>query len=535
MIRANKRIDLSAYPFPISCSTIFDKKHAHCLKIIYNYAIEQPRALFRHDKQMTTPTVKQLHQFILDRFSEDELDLFCLEYFGEAMNSFGSGMSKSKKALELVTYCHRRAVMNGLLAALEKERETVFREAFARQTRPAAPAPAVYFPQPRNPKQVFVSHSSVDAELAHRLAQDLQANGYDVFITPDSIHPGEKWVPAINRGLEESGIFLVLLTPHAVQSGWVHEETNAAITLVNTGEMRLFLLDVAPCQPPLLWRQRQWLPFAPDAYSHHLVRLLDALAGKTATPRVQVGVPPAIPPPPQPASNSFVHEKTGLEFVRIPAGEFLYGYDKKKRHLPEYWISKTPVTQAVYRRFIAANPQQDVPFANADWAKPYNWDAQKRMHPADKADHPVVLVSWVDAVAFCEWAGLQLPTEEEWKKAARGTDGSFYPWGDNEPTDKLCNFNGNVGGTTPVGRYSSSGDSPYGCVDMRGNVWEWCLNKYENPEDTTIDQSNARRVLHGGSWLNLDYGDRTASRNYRTPDFRNYDVGFRVVCRPPSQ
>jgi formylglycine-generating enzyme required for sulfatase activity len=102
--------------------------------------------------------------------------------------------------------------------------------------------------------------------------------------------------------------------------------------------------------------------------------------------------------------------------------------------------------------------------------EPYNWDRQSRTFPPYKAGHPVVLVSWHDAVAYAGWAGKRLPTEEEWEKAARGTDGRKYPWGDQELTPELCYFDRNVGGTTPVGRYSPQGDSPYGCVDMAGNV-----------------------------------------------------------------
>ena len=94
-------------------------------------------------------------------------------------------------------------------------------------------------------------------------------------------------------------------------------------------------------------------------------------------------------------------------------------------------------------------------------------------------NHPVVYVSWNDAQSFCEWAGLFLPTEQQWEKAARGTDGRMYPWGKDPPTTDLCNFNSNVGDTTPVGRYSPQGDSPYGIVDMAGNVWEWCEDLVE--------------------------------------------------------
>jgi len=111
-----------------------------------------------------------------------------------------------------------------------------------------------------------------------------------------------------------------------------------------------------------------------------------------------------------------------------------------------------------------------------------------------------------------------------------------YPWGNSEPTDKLCNFNKNVGKTSPVGNYSPQGDSPYGCVDMSGNVWEWCLNKYKTPENTAIDKSEDWRVLRGGSWDVDQYDARAASRDFRAPDSRYDYFGFRVVVlrRPPS-
>ena len=127
------------------------------------------------------------------------------------------------------------------------------------------------------------------------------------------------------------------------------------------------------------------------------------------------------------ASRSYVDNKTGLEMIYIPPGPFLYGENKEKRELPGYWMSKTPVTNAVYKRFLDANSKHRVP--NASWGGQYNWDEKKRTFPADKADHPIVVVSWHDAVAFAEWAGMVLPTEEQWEKAARGTDGREYPWG----------------------------------------------------------------------------------------------------------
>jgi formylglycine-generating enzyme required for sulfatase activity len=213
--------------------------------------------------------------------------------------------------------------------------------------------------------------------------------------------------------------------------------------------------------------------------------------------------------------------KDGKEMVRIPAGVFPYGDDKKRVKLPEFWIDKTPVTNAEYKRFLDANNQHPIPFVNKEWAQPYNWDKGSRSFPQDKAHHPVVLASWHDAVAYAEWAGKRLPSEREWEKAARGTGGRTYPWGNEEPTPDLCNFDDNIGGTTPVGQYSPQGDSPYGCADMAGHVWEWTTTRWK-PESRS-------RVLRGGSWDADREGVRSAVRTGGVPDDAYDNVGFRCV------
>ena len=143
--------------------------------------------------------------------------------------------------------------------------------------------------------------------------------------------------------------------------------------------------------------------------------------------------------------------------------------DEQPQHrlyLPEFYIGKYPVTNEQYAAFVKATRQ----------AAPQHW--KNGQIPAGKENHPVVDVSWKDAVAFCRWLSqasgktIRLPTEAEWEKAARGDDGRIYPWGDKPPTKELCNFGGNVGDTTPVGQYPA-GASPCGALDMAGNVWEW--------------------------------------------------------------
>jgi formylglycine-generating enzyme required for sulfatase activity len=213
-----------------------------------------------------------------------------------------------------------------------------------------------------------------------------------------------------------------------------------------------------------------------------------------------------------PNDNIMVWEKDGKEMVRVPAGEFLYGDDKQKQTLPEFWIDKTPVTNAEYARFVAETGH----------AAPQRWKG--KAPPKEITDHPVTYVSWDDAKAYAEWAGKRLPTEKEWEKAARGNDGRTYPWGDKKLTNKLCNFGKNEGGTTPVGKYSPQGDSPYGCVDMSGNVWEW----------TASDYDKSSKVPRGGSWVTHGEYVRAAYRLADQPGNRNDYLGFRCVVEPGS-
>jgi formylglycine-generating enzyme required for sulfatase activity len=198
--------------------------------------------------------------------------------------------------------------------------------------------------------------------------------------------------------------------------------------------------------------------------------------------------------------------------VWVPPGPFImggeYGFDVQVAHIDQgFFISLTPVTNAQYARFVEATGHEP----------PKHWTG--KTPPGELHDHPVVYVTWHDAVAYAKWAGERLLTEEEWEKAARGIDGRTYPWGDQEPTPDLCNFGRNEGGTTPVGKYSLQGDSPYGCADMAGNVWEWMASDYDDK----------RKVLRGGSWSNVPDSVRGASRHRTPPGNRSDYHGFRCA------
>lgn len=169
--------------------------------------------------------------------------------------------------------------------------------------------------------------------------------------------------------------------------------------------------------------------------------------------------------------------------------------------LDEYWIDKHPVTNADYKVFVDATGHA-VPCRSAPLARPYNWDRSTRSYPAPKANHPVVLVDWHDACAYAKWAGKRLPTEAEWEKAARGTDGRIWPWGNQwDPT--FCNNGmGLSRGTTPVTAFEER-TSPYGVVDMSGNVWEWTGDGFDMEYHRNSSRSNPRgsgtnKVIRGG-------------------------------------
>lgn len=205
---------------------------------------------------------------------------------------------------------------------------------------------------------------------------------------------------------------------------------------------------------------------------------------------------------------SYIHKKTGLEMLLIPAGEFLYGDKKELRFLPNFWMAKTPVTNAHYEKFVR----------DAGYKVPNHWENGEC--PAGLVKHPVVGVSWQDATAYAEWAGLQLPTEQQWQKAARGQDGRKYPWGDE--WKPYCNtLEANIGTTTPVDYYSPFGDSPFGCADMSGNVYEITNSWY--------DSEKFLRVACSCSWHYERGFARVASRGGVNQEGSSNEIGFRVA------
>jgi len=225
------------------------------------------------------------------------------------------------------------------------------------------------------------------------------------------------------------------------------------------------------------------------------------------------------------------------EMILIPAGEFIMGTNTRlpdegpehKVTLPAYYIDKYEVTNLQYKKFNdATNRKSPSHFKN-------------RTYPKGKADHPVTYVSWYDARAYCEWAGKRLPTDQEWEKAARGSDGRNFPWGDEFGDDKAntpvrWEALDKPGDTTPVGAFPA-GKSPYGLYDMTGNVWEWTSSWYKaypGNKHPTENYGEKYKTLKGGSWWDCSFykcgiSAPSFNRAFFLPRTRNKSFGFRCA------
>ena len=236
----------------------------------------------------------------------------------------------------------------------------------------------------------------------------------------------------------------------------------------------------------------------------------------------------------------------GKDMVFIEGGTFIMGSNEGKPnyqpehkvHVPGFYLDVWPITNAEYKQFIdAAN--YPVPNYEVSWCdtQDYNWNPATRMYPEVKGHHPVVLVTWEDAMAYAAWARKRLPTEAEWERAARGLNGRRYPWGNEFEPGCCCNCKETgLGRTSPVGDFSPAGDTPEGLVDMVGNVWEWTNSlywpyPYNSDDGRESRQALGFRVLRGASWLNDSNLAHCLSR--LDGDFQFYNnVGFRCAISP---
>lgn len=236
----------------------------------------------------------------------------------------------------------------------------------------------------------------------------------------------------------------------------------------------------------------------------------------------------------------------GAPMVLIPAGPFTMGSNdglpnERPEHtvtLDAYYIDLYEVTLGLYRKFLEATKH----------AAPPTWDDEAALTVGDR---PAIGMKWADALAYCKWAGKRLPTEAEWEKAARGTDGRRYPWGHMQPFVDIANYNRGLwvsetitlmGVTSGLEGMSvrhglkEGGKSPYGLTHMAGNAAEWVADWYErdyyqkSPDKNPTGPTNGdKHVLRGGSWADLPTALRVTARFSAEPEFEDRTIGFRCA------
>ena len=288
------------------------------------------------------------------------------------------------------------------------------------------------------------------------------------------------------------------------------------------------------------------------------------LVSPTLIPPSDSSLPPTVTPspsstptswPPTPVlglGSTWTSPKDGMSMVFVPAGDFEMGRDEgwlfqrpaHTVHLDSFWIDQTDVTNAMYALCVQAGECSPPSSASSSTRQSYYGNSEFD-------DFPAINVSWNDSKDYCLWVGRRQPTEAEWEKAARGTDGRMYPWGNfpwandlpnDVAIDDLMNFADHAGDTTNVGHYPK-GASPYGVLDMAGNVWQWVSDWYSKDYYHASPSSNPMgpdsgegRVLRGGSWrydaFFMEFMGASTNRAPAPPDTSLNIVGFRCARSP---
>jgi len=408
---------------------------------------------------------------------------------------------------------------------------------------------------------VFISYSRKDIDVAHQLAQDLEKAGFEAWWDISDLKGGDAWIRTIQAALKASKYFIVVLSPDAVESEWVEKEYTYAIGL----GLRIIPILYKKCEVPMAFANIQYIDFRGKRYERGLQELFEIL--RVLAPDEEEARP--VPPPAKPrrpvnwervgaiagviavlialgawlAPNVTNLLSTWLSktptpsappgMVYVPAGEFIMGSDEGDSderpvhtvYLDAFHIDRTEVANAQYQACVEAGacdaPSNTTYYDNSNYAQ-----------------HPVVHVSWNDADAYCQWADKRLPNEAEWEKAARSTDRRTYPWGGGIDCD-YAQYGECSGQTVPVGS-KLKGISPYGALNMAGNVLEWVADWYDSgyysqspPRNPLGPGSGEFRGLRGGSWDNRPHLVRTAGRFWDNPSTRYYDVGFRCARGSP--
>lgn len=304
------------------------------------------------------------------------------------------------------------------------------------------------------------------------------------------------------------------LSPRVADLVFANDTACAEVDKIPAGKDRIITLRLYDGSRRLLYLGRDTVDLDPGRVQAVYVEL--ALVGGNADITASIGENGVIE-----AQAIFPGQKIADEMVLIPAGPFLMGPDTDERQVQtdSFWIDAYEVTNRRFAEFLSAAT------ANLEFyddSMKIDTSAGKAVPRSVFADHPVTFVSWDESDAYCKWKGMQLPSDTMWEKAARGTDGRTYPWGDEAPDTSRLNFRGDFGGTTTVGRFET-GKSPYGLYDMAGNVYEWCSTRDYS------DTSTIKYVRKSNGWRSTSTFCKSSYRGKDSPSQRNDALGFRCA------
>lgn len=396
---------------------------------------------------------------------------------------------------------------------------------------------------------VFLSYSRRDMPFMRRVKQDLNKAGLIVW-TDEGIEPGtSSWQRSIENAIVQTGCMLCILSPDAAQSEWVREELNFA-RLHNKDVILLMGRGDEKVSVPFGYSLSQWVDIRNvDAYKNNMKRVIIMLHQRFSSETL-ARTEQLKPLPPNfglGVTSKLVEDPPDLKHILpqpfawsvISSGRV--SIDGSNIDVERFYMATYPITNAQFQVFV----DDKLGYINPGW---YNYSEQAmewfkgrrslmdNMYSGD--DIPRVYVSWYEAMAFTQWLNKQvdsayrfvLPTEEQWQWAAQGDDGRTYPWG-NEYDKRRCNtLKSNVNEPTSVLTYPS-GASPFGVMDMCGNVFEWCLTDWDGSSET---ERGGNRVIRGGAWDSNRSFAQVVIRNYAKPYLQTGTIGFRIAAVLPS-
>lgn len=382
--------------------------------------------------------------------------------------------------------------------------------------------------------RVFLCHSSGDKHLVRQLYDRLRDDGFAPWLDEKELLPGINWREEIPRAVRGSDAVIVCLSKDFQRAGYRQKEVRLALEIVEEQpEGGIFLIPVKleECEVPAALSHWQWANlFEPGGYDL-LVRALRVRSERLAS---DVKPSPSLPVPEAIGSSNEGRVRrltvpAGKRMIYIPGGKFPSGPNSEIREIGGFWIDETPVTNEEFVQFVEAsgylqnNPYRDTKITDAL--------AEISRAARKQPDHPVTLVTWFDAKAYATWADKRLLTADEWERAARGTGGILFPWG-NEFESAFCNCkDSKIGHTTPVYKYGR-GRSPEGCFDMAGNVFEWVNDWAKDSRFSNTPLSE--KINRGGSFNRPMHNLLCYYFESDPPDARMIDVGFRCASSCPG-